>query len=212
MHLPVQSRKVFLSIRELNILIKFEQQLPAGNWNERQNWFRVSPLLFWRGVEYLFWGSQLLIGLETSCKNWQKALNVNIYYILKAYIWCYPLPPSVRFVHLWQCWHFWTAPKCSCICYRIFPFLKWQIPFSPVFSMRRTFRTDVPMVTNKQFYVNKELLLCVIFEKKIAFSVFIFFRQFHSVSVLCNSYTCFPYIATDTLIRGSGMVGPINLV
>ncbi len=37
--------------------------------------------------------SQLLIGLETSFKNGQKALNVNIYYILKAYIWCYPLPP-----------------------------------------------------------------------------------------------------------------------
>ncbi len=36
--------------------------------------------------------SQLLIGLETSFKNWQKALNVNIYYILKAYIWCYPPP------------------------------------------------------------------------------------------------------------------------
>ncbi len=44
--------------------------------------------------------SQLLIGLETSFKNSQKALNVNIYYILKAYIWCYPSPPSVRFVHL----------------------------------------------------------------------------------------------------------------
>ncbi len=28
--------------------------------------------------------SQLLIGLETSFKNWQKALNGNIYYILKA--------------------------------------------------------------------------------------------------------------------------------
>ncbi len=28
--------------------------------------------------------SQLLIGLETSFKNWQKAQNVNIYSILKA--------------------------------------------------------------------------------------------------------------------------------
>ncbi len=37
--------------------------------------------------------SQLLIGQETSFKNWQKALNVNIYYILKVYIWFYPLPP-----------------------------------------------------------------------------------------------------------------------
>ncbi len=32
--------------------------------------------------------SQLLIGLETSFKNWQKAQNVNIYSILNAYIWC----------------------------------------------------------------------------------------------------------------------------
>ncbi len=39
--------------------------------------------------------SQLLIGLKTSFKNWQKALNINIYYILKAYIWCYPIPPIV---------------------------------------------------------------------------------------------------------------------
>ncbi len=54
--------------------------------------------------------SQLLIGLKASFKNWQKALNVNIYYILKAYMWCYPFPPSVRFVHLWKCWQFWTAP------------------------------------------------------------------------------------------------------
>ncbi len=37
--------------------------------------------------------SQIIIGLETSFKNGQKALNVNIYYILKTYIWCYPLPP-----------------------------------------------------------------------------------------------------------------------
>ncbi len=58
--------------------------------------------------------SQLLIGLETSFKNGQKALNVTIYYILKAYICCYPLPPSVRFVHLWKCWHFWTAPYVIC--------------------------------------------------------------------------------------------------
>ncbi len=36
--------------------------------------------------------SQFLIGLETSFKNWQKAQNVNIYSILKAYIWFYPLP------------------------------------------------------------------------------------------------------------------------
>ncbi len=33
--------------------------------------------------------SQLLMGLETSFKNSQKAQNINI---LKAYIWCYPLP------------------------------------------------------------------------------------------------------------------------
>ncbi len=33
---------------------------------------------------------QLLIGLEPSYKNWQKAQNVNIYSILKAYIWFYP--------------------------------------------------------------------------------------------------------------------------
>ncbi len=36
--------------------------------------------------------SQLLIGLETSFKNLQKAQNVHIYSILKAYIWFYPLP------------------------------------------------------------------------------------------------------------------------
>ncbi len=35
--------------------------------------------------------SQLLIELETSFNNWQKAQNVNIYSILKTYIWCYPL-------------------------------------------------------------------------------------------------------------------------
>ncbi len=38
--------------------------------------------------------SQLLIGLETCFKNLQKALKVNNYYILKVYIWCYPLPPQ----------------------------------------------------------------------------------------------------------------------
>ncbi len=37
--------------------------------------------------------SQLLIGLETSFKNWQNAAqNVNIYFPSKAYIWSYPLP------------------------------------------------------------------------------------------------------------------------
>ncbi len=36
--------------------------------------------------------NQLLIQLETSFKNWQKAQNVNIYSIIKVYIWCYPLP------------------------------------------------------------------------------------------------------------------------
>ncbi len=36
--------------------------------------------------------SQLLIGLETSFKNWQKAQNVNIYFPSKAYC-CYPLLP-----------------------------------------------------------------------------------------------------------------------
>ncbi len=37
--------------------------------------------------------SQLLIGLEMSFNNWQKAKHVNIYFPSKAYIWCYPLPP-----------------------------------------------------------------------------------------------------------------------
>ncbi len=36
--------------------------------------------------------SQLLIGLETNFQNRQKALNVNINHILKAFIWCYPSP------------------------------------------------------------------------------------------------------------------------
>ncbi len=35
--------------------------------------------------------SRLLIGLETSFKNWQKAQHVNIYFISKAYICCYHL-------------------------------------------------------------------------------------------------------------------------
>ncbi len=39
--------------------------------------------------------SQLLIGLETSFKNWQKAQNVNIYVPSKVYIWSYPIPPLV---------------------------------------------------------------------------------------------------------------------
>ncbi len=39
--------------------------------------------------------SHLLIRLETSFKNWQKAQNVNIYSILKAYIWFYSLPPPI---------------------------------------------------------------------------------------------------------------------
>ncbi len=34
---------------------------------------------------------QLLIGLETSFKNWQKAQNVNIYFPSKVDIWSYPL-------------------------------------------------------------------------------------------------------------------------
>ncbi len=55
--------------------------------------------------------SQLLIGLETSFKNWQKAQNVNIDTIVKAYIWFYPLHPGVWFVHLWKCWQLWMAPK-----------------------------------------------------------------------------------------------------
>ncbi len=42
-------------------------------------------------IKFKMQDSQLLIGLETSFKNWQKAQNVNIYSILKAYIWCYPL-------------------------------------------------------------------------------------------------------------------------
>ncbi len=45
-------------------------------------------------IKFKMLESQLLIGLETSFKNWQKALNVNIYYILKEYIWCNPLPPA----------------------------------------------------------------------------------------------------------------------
>ncbi len=36
--------------------------------------------------------SQLLIGLETSFKNCQKAQNVNMYSILKVYICFYALP------------------------------------------------------------------------------------------------------------------------
>ncbi len=36
--------------------------------------------------------SQLLIGLENSFKNWQKAQNVNIYFSSKAYVWFYPFP------------------------------------------------------------------------------------------------------------------------
>ncbi len=38
--------------------------------------------------------------LEASFKNRQKAQNVNIYSILKAYIWFYPLPPRIWFVRL----------------------------------------------------------------------------------------------------------------
>ncbi len=47
----------------------------------------------------------------------------HIYYILKAYIWCYPLPPRIWFVHLWKCWHFWTAPNL----YVSYTYLKWSI-------------------------------------------------------------------------------------
>ncbi len=36
---------------------------------------------------------QLLIWLETSFKNWQKAQHVNIYFLSKVYIYSYPLPP-----------------------------------------------------------------------------------------------------------------------
>ncbi len=54
--------------------------------------------------------SQLLIGLETRFKNWEKAQNVNMYSILKAYIWFYPLPPSLWFVCLWKYWQLWIAP------------------------------------------------------------------------------------------------------
>ncbi len=51
-----------------------------------------------------------LIELETSFKNGQKAQHVNIYYLSKAYIWCYPPPPpSIWFVHLWKCWQVWMA-------------------------------------------------------------------------------------------------------
>ncbi len=54
--------------------------------------------------------SQLLIRLETSFKNWHNVQNVNIYFSSKAYICCYPLPPSVRCVHLWKCWQLRMAP------------------------------------------------------------------------------------------------------
>ncbi len=44
--------------------------------------------------------SQLQIGPETSFKKRQKAQNVTIYFVLKAYIWFYPLPPGIQFVRL----------------------------------------------------------------------------------------------------------------
>ncbi len=44
--------------------------------------------------------SQLLLGLETNIESWHKAPYVNIYSLLKAYIWFYPLPHSALFVLL----------------------------------------------------------------------------------------------------------------
>ncbi len=61
-------------------------------------------------MKFIMPKSQLLIGLQTSLKNWQKAQIVNIYFLTKVYTWYYPLLFSIRFVHLWKCWQLWMAP------------------------------------------------------------------------------------------------------
>ncbi len=56
-------------------------------------WQQIKYVQF-HNIKFKMPESQLLIGLETSFKNWQKAQNVNIYAILQAYIWFYPIPPT----------------------------------------------------------------------------------------------------------------------
>ncbi len=46
--------------------------------------------------------SQLLIGLETSFSNWQKAQHVKMYFPSKVYIWCYPPYPLVYGLYTYE--------------------------------------------------------------------------------------------------------------
>ncbi len=93
--------------------------------------------------------SQLLIELETSFKNWQNALNVNMYYILMRTSGVTPSPSSVRFVHLWKCWHFWTAPNI----HHILPDL-WSLQTSDTLGCHYTTTLKHPTLREEPSQIN----------------------------------------------------------
>ncbi len=74
------------------MICKFQLILYTSKFNLKIFLVKQKKYVQFHNIKLKMPESQLLIGLETSFKNQQKAQNVNIYSILKAYIWCYTLP------------------------------------------------------------------------------------------------------------------------